>query len=165
MHKKLTVAVVVALALVVASITLASASSPSASSATTGDKDRVQVIHLVSKSIQEVELDLGEPGTSLGDQFVLSNNLFRDGKKVGTSGGTCSITFFTEDFSTLTANCVLTLSLPRGQITVQGLVSFTDPHPPVVAITGGTGAYRTAHGEMKVRFAEAGDRLTLFLIL
>jgi hypothetical protein len=112
-----------------------------------------------------VELDLGEPGPSLGDQFVLSNNLFRDGKKVGTSGGTCSITFFTEDFSTLTANCVLTLSLPKGQITTQGLVSFTDPQPPVVAITGGTGVYRTAHGQMKIRTGETEDRLTLHLIL
>jgi hypothetical protein len=165
MRRKLSLAVAVAVVLTTASITLASAASPPASSANTDDKDRVQVIHLISRSIDEVQLDLGEPGPSLGDQFVLSNNLFRDGRKVGTSGGTCSITFFTADFSTLTANCVLTLSLPRGQITTQGLVSFTDPQPPVVAITGGTGAYRTAHGQMKVRTGEAEDRLTLFLIL
>lgn len=60
---------------------------------------------------------------------------------------------------------MLTLSLLRGQITTQGLVSFTDPQPPIVAITGGTGADRTAHGEMKIRTGEAEDRLTLYLIL
>ena len=47
-----------------------------------------------------------------------------------------------------------TLSLPGGQITVQGL-----EEPPsdggTIAITGGTGAYRFAKGEM--RFHDTSD--------
>ena len=44
--------------------------------------------------------------------------------------------------------------LRRGQITLQGLIEvqgLDDPGPFVVAITGGTGAYRGASGEALVR--------------
>ena len=66
-----------------------------------------------------------------------------------------------------TDQCVATLSLPRGQITAQGLVDRTGPVPITVAITGGTGAYRTAHGEVETSGPnDAGDEpLTLKLIL
>lgn len=163
MRKKLSLAV--ALVLAVASITLASASSPSASSATTDDADRVQVIRLVARAAQEAELDLGKKGFGQGDQFVFSENLFRDGKKVGMSGGVCQFTFVAEDSSKLLANCVATLSLPRGQVTVQGLLNFAEDGPFVVAITGGTGAYRTAHGQMRIVIGETEDQYTLYLIL
>jgi hypothetical protein len=167
MRKQLSLAIAVALVLAVASITLASASPPAASVASTNNKDHVQVIHLVSRVDQETFLDLGEQGDSLGDQIVFSDNLFRGGKKVGISGATCTLVRL-EPRVSVTFQCVGTLSLPRGQITVQGLVSFpeADQTPFFVAITGGTGAYRTAHGEMKVTIvSETLERLTLHLIL
>jgi hypothetical protein len=154
------------LVLAVAGITLASASPP-ASVASTDNKDRVQVIHLVARADQETFLDLGEQGNSLGDQMVFSDNLFRGGKKVGISGATCTLVRLVPRVS-VTFQCVVTLSLPRGQITVRGLVSFpeADQTPFFVAITGGTGAYRTAHGEVKVTIvSETLERLTLHLIL
>lgn len=48
--------------------------------------------------------------------------------------------------------CVATLSLPEGQLTAQGLATLAEPgdHPVTLAITGGTGAYRTAHGQIRV---------------
>jgi hypothetical protein len=49
--------------------------------------------------------------------------------------------------------CVATFSLRGGDITVQGLIKEPRPgtNPPFVnAITGGTGAYSTAHGTVKV---------------
>jgi hypothetical protein len=153
--------------LAVASITLASAASPTASVANADDKDRVQVIDLVARNVQGASLDLGEQGDSLGDQLVFSNNLFRAGKKVGTSGGICTMVRLVPRVS-VTFQCVGTLSLPRGQITVQGLVSFPegDQTPFFVAITGGTEAYRTAHGEMKVTLVSPTvERDTLYLIL
>ena len=164
MRRKLSLAVAGALVLAVASITLASASSPNTSGAK-GDADRVQVIHLVVRAAQEAELDLGEEGFGLGDQLVFSETLFRDGKKVGVSGGACQFTFVATDSSKLLANCVATLSLPRGQVTVQGLLNFAEEGPFVVAITGGTGAYRTAHGQMRIALGETEDRYTLHLIL
>jgi hypothetical protein len=41
------------------------------------------------------------------------------------------------------------LSLDKGQITVRGLVDWTGPVPVTIAITGGTGTDRTAHGELQ----------------
>jgi hypothetical protein len=45
---------------------------------------------------------------------------------------------------------VATLRLRGGQITLQGLITFNND-PFTVAITGGTGRYRGASGEMRVR--------------
>jgi hypothetical protein len=59
------------------------------------------------------------------------------------------------------------VSLPKGQITVQGLVDRTGPVPIKLAITGGTGAYRTALGELETSGPndQGDERLTLKLIL
>ena len=56
---------------------------------------------------------------------------------------------------------------PRGQITAQGLADRIGPVPITLAITGGTGAYRTAHGELQTSGPnQQGDEpLTLQLIL
>ena len=58
-----------------------------------------------------------------------------------------------EGYNAFTAHCVATLRLRGGQITLQGLVPFseTDMGPFTVAVTGGTGAYRGVSGEMTVR--------------
>ena len=52
-------------------------------------------------------------------------------------------------------------------ITIPGLVDRTGPVPVTIAITGGTGAYRTAHGGLQSSGPnEPGDEpLTLKLIL
>ena len=42
------------------------------------------VLHLDHKRIQTTELDLGAKGSSQGDQMVFTDDVFRDGKKVGT---------------------------------------------------------------------------------
>jgi hypothetical protein len=54
----------------------------------------------------------------------------------------------------LTLHCVATLSLRRGQITLQGLIEVQgegDSGPFTVAITGGTGAFFGAGGEARIR--------------
>ena len=58
----------------------------------------------------------------------------------------------------LTFQCVGTLSLRGGQITLQGLIEVQgedDPGPFKVAITGGTGKYSGAGGQATVR--DVGD--------
>jgi hypothetical protein len=170
MHKKLAISVIVALVLACASITLASASARPQSAANTDNHGKVQVIQLVARTVREDFLDLDRnQRPSPGDQLVFFDNLFRDSKKVGIDGGACTVTDVSKDLSKETVNCVFTLSLPRGQITVQGLITFTEaaPAPPFfVAITGGTGAYRTAHGEMKVtEVSQTEHPYTLYLIL
>lgn len=159
MRKKLGLVAVLALLLSAAGGSLALAGDSS------GD-DGTRTIHLTAKAVQETEVDVGEQGFGQGDYFVFGDDLFRDGEKVGTDGGTC--TFVRVEEASATANCVVTLSLPKGQVTVQGLVTFAgegDAAPFVVAVTGGTGAYRTAHGEVEVDPNGDEERLTLKLIL
>ena len=67
-----------------------------------------------------------------------------------------------------TFRCIATAELPRGQITTQALLTFseeTEGKPEEFAITGGTGRYRTAHGEVIVReVSETEDSLTFRII-
>ena len=118
-----------------------------------GKHDR-DTLRLVATELQSEFLDLGTPGPSLGDEFVFSEVLRQRGREVGTSGGVCVLTETVPPYTVATFHCVATLSLRRGQITLQGLIEVQgedDPGPFTVAITGGTGAYRGAGGEAVVR--------------
>ena len=56
--------------------------------------------------------------------------------------------------------------LPKGQITVQGLTTFTDgPSTFKLAITGGTGSYRTAHGVLIVDQTSEEESLLTFRVI
>jgi hypothetical protein len=128
---------------------------------------------------QDADLDLGASGPSIGARFVFSANLVRNGKRVGVGAGDCVIVLFRPgpdpqgEPEALTDQGVATLSLPKGQITAQGSDHRAGagrpdrPLPIRLAITGGTGAYRTAHGELLTSGPnEQGDeRLTVRLIL
>ena len=124
------------------------------SSAAAADHKGKRTLRIVAVENQFEFLDLGTPGPSLGDQFVFSEVLFRRGREAGVSGGACTATEVTPPYDVLTFHCVATLSLRRGQITLQGLIEVQgedDPGPWTVAITGGTGAFRSAGGEAVIR--------------
>ena len=113
-----------------------------------------QSLRLVAEEIQSEYVDVGATGPSLGDQLVFSETLFRRGNEVGESGVVCTVVQVTPPYDVVTFHCVGTLSLRRGQITLQGLIEVQgedDRGPWTVAITGGTGAYRGAGGEARVR--------------
>jgi Allene oxide cyclase barrel like domain len=117
-------------------------------------KGKGDVLRLVGVEQDFEFIDVGPAGESLGDYFVFSEILYRRGEEVGTSGGQCVIVAGTPPYATFTAHCVATLDLERGQITLQGLVEFQgedDMSPFTVAITGGTGKYRGAGGEARIR--------------
>jgi hypothetical protein len=119
-----------------------------------GHGDKTQTLRIVAVEIQSEFLDLGTPGPSLGDELVFSETLFKKKREVGTSGVVCTVVQAVAPYDVLTFHCVGTLSLRSGQITLQGLIEVQgedDPGPFVVAITGGTGKYRGAGGEAKVR--------------
>ena len=121
--------------------------------ASAGGKDR-RALRLVAIENQSDFLDLGTPGVSLGDELVFSETLFFHGREVGESGGVCTVTEVVAPYDVLTLHCVATLSLRRGQITLQGLIEVQgedDPGPFTAAITGGTGAFRGAGGEARIR--------------
>jgi hypothetical protein len=163
MRNKLGLATIIALVIVVASITLASASASGGGSS----DHRVQVIRLVVKGVQESNIDLGKKGFSQGDQEVVGLNVLRDGKKIGEAGQVCQFVRVTQ--SSATDLCQLALSLPKGQITAQGLVKSTATAGPgtfFLAITGGTGAYQTAHGQVKITATATNEvPVTLYVIL
>ena len=129
-----------------------------------GDDDGGDVIRLVDRLVSEADLDLGETGEGVGDRFVFSGDLYKGDDKVGDDGGECTIVRLVERVAA-TANCVATLRLPGGQITVQGLVDFADEEEPItVAITGGTGRYDEADGEMTIEtISDTEDRFTIRL--
>jgi hypothetical protein len=127
------------------------AAGPAVASGKNGGK---KVLRVVAEEKQSEFLDLGTTGPSLGDELVFSERLFLRGRQVGESGVVCVVTQAMPPYDVLTFHCVGTLDLPRGQITLQGLIEVQgedDMGPFRVAITGGTRAYRCACGEAVVR--------------
>jgi hypothetical protein len=133
----------------------------------------VRVLKVTLTNTHETDLDLGAKGPSAGDRFSVFGDVVRNGTKVGAGGYECVTLLYTPGPdpagppAALTDQCTGTLALREGQITVQGLVDRTGPVPITIAVTGGTGAYRTAHGEAQTSGPnQAGDEpLTLKLIL
>lgn len=124
------------------------------------------VLRAVQK--QTKDTDIGPSGPSVGDRTVFSEDLYRDGRKVGTDGVECVITRVvkssTGKVTAIDSQCVGTMRLGRGQITVQGLVAFnvSAVKPLKLVITGGTGFYKGARGEMTVEPTnDAGTRSKL----
>ena len=98
-------------------------------------------------------IDVGASGPSLGDLRVLDDRLFRGNRQVGRDGGSCVVT----NASRPEAACSLTFRLPRGTIAGQWLNQ--PPRRKVVAVTGGTGLYRGARGDVIV-FEQSSSRGT-----
>ncbi|MDA0166020.1 hypothetical protein OM076_37495 [Solirubrobacter ginsenosidimutans] len=141
-----------AVAAVVALAVLAAAAP-----AATGGKGKT--LRLVAVQKQQQFIDLAPTGPSLGDQLVFSDTVYRNGREAGTDGAVCSITQIVPPYTVATYQCVATIRLRNGQITVQGLNEFQgqgDPGPFRFAITGGTGTYSGASGEVVVRYDKAG---------
>jgi hypothetical protein len=159
-------AIPLALALVVSDFTLAAGTGMGS------DRGQVQTIRLTATSFAAKDVDLGPRGLSLGDYFVATENLFRQGTKAGTDHATCTLTRLeprTGAPKRFAAQCLITLVLPDGQVTAQGVRTgaLSQRQPPrfTLAITGGTGAYTTARGQVRIVDLNATDsRLTLTLI-
>jgi hypothetical protein len=157
-------------ALVLAAGIAAVAVTSSATSAAAGAAKSEQVLRLVAKEVASGYLDLGDPDFSIGDQIPFANDLYRDGSKVGEDGGWCVVTRITVSGAS-SFKCIGSNSLPGGQLTVQGLVTYgpgeevkADPYS--FAVTGGTGKYRGARGEVKIEEVSGVQfRLTFRIVL
>jgi hypothetical protein len=131
-------------ALIVAAAT-AGAMATTAASDDGSHEDEGHVIRLTTKQVHQGFVDHGAPGFSTDDQFVFSNDLYSHGEKVGEDGGSCTVTRVANAGAT-TLHCLGTNSLPGGQISVQGLAAPGEPFE--LAVTGGTGRYRKARGQV-----------------
>jgi hypothetical protein len=139
------------IAAAVAALSLTSLSPASA------HKHERHAFTITTKVLDEGRVDAGAPGPTLGDVSVITEDAYRDGKKVGTSDLSCTIVRVDPVKHFFAAECLNTAVLPGGQITSQGYVTSDEIEkvPFKQAITGGTGAYRGARGELTVD--EAGD--------
>jgi hypothetical protein len=92
----------------------------------------------------------GTGGDDVGNVLTFANEVFNraDTQKAGTDQGSCIRMVVGESWE-----CSFTTFLPKGQITVEG--PFYDTDDSVLAITGGTGAYRNARGEMDLKYHNA----------
>jgi allene oxide cyclase len=105
------------------------------------------LLPLVERAENDIVQDIGDPGDSLGDILTFANPLFDadNVNQVGTDQGYCIRVKPGESWE-----CMWTAFLADGQITVEG--PFFDAGDSVLAITGGTGAYLDASGQMKLHF-------------
>ena len=152
--------VLLAVALVVGNFALTSANASD-----NGDND--DVIRLVGRIVVDEYVDLapkGEPNA--GDHLVFSDDVYWNGNKVGFLDGTCTFTRVKATAGRF--HCTATLTLPKGQITIQGAIripfgeNFLGPF--YLAITGGTGAYDEARGQVRVRtVSDTVERITVML--
>jgi len=103
------------------------------------------VLKLVEHADTDAVTDTGAKDDSAGDLLTFANPVFdaANAKQVGTNQGFCVRTVVGKAWE-----CWWTVTLAGGQITVQG--PFLDKGDSVLAITGGTGKYAEARGEMKL---------------
>jgi len=144
MRTKLTLGALLALALAGATAVAA------ASSSRDGSDRRVRVLHLTRDTGDDVILDLDHSATaahpapdSIGDEDVYTADLFARGTKVGIDGGVCKLVRLPSYY-----HCIATNKFADGDVTVAFLHDYGETGSGVFAITGGTGAYRGAGGEV-----------------
>ena len=104
------------------------------------------VIHVVEHYNNNVIIDLGPKGDSMGDLNPFADPIFdaANKKQVGYESGNCIRTIVGKLYE-----CNWTVFLKGGQISVEG-PSYDKNANSVLAIIGGTGIYRDARGELKV---------------
>ena len=112
----------------------------------------------------ETSIDAGKPGFSAGDMDLHSSPLTRGGKAFGWNTGSC----LTTAVSSKSADqvCQILLNLPDGQIVTEGAVrsGMGGPSAFPLAITGGTGRYQTARGQVHVTPSDGPVRIDVALI-
>jgi hypothetical protein len=113
-------------------------------------RSRVHVLKVHRTAEQAVELDLDHsatpgkpPPNSIGDEHVVTADFYRGTKRVGFDGGVCTLVRAPSWFQ-----CLATNNFRKGSLTVQFLGDFSSSGPYHFPITGGTGAYRGARGEV-----------------
>ncbi|TGD90764.1 Allene oxide cyclase [Mycolicibacterium sp. CH28] len=120
---------------------LAAASLGTAGTAAAASQEFVAIEHAGTNPVT----DIGTAGDSTGDILTFSNEVFDAGNvdRIGTSQGSCVRTVVAVKWE-----CTWSVSLADGQITLQG--PYYDSGASTFAVTGGTGAFGTAAGELVV---------------
>lgn len=109
------------------------------------EEDKI-TLTVVERATTDVVTDTGEKGDTVGDVLTFANEVYdeKNESKIGTDQGFCVRTVVGKAWE-----CIWTLTLNDGQITVDG--PFYDTSPSTLAITGGTGKYMNASGQMRLK--------------
>lgn len=105
---------------------------------------------VVEHAASDATASVGKAKDNRGDILTFANPIFDAANKtqIGTDNGTCIRTVVGAAFE-----CSWVTSLAGGQITVSG--PFHDAGDTTLAITGGTGKYSGAKGEMLLHARDA----------
>jgi hypothetical protein len=100
---------------------------------------------VVEHAVTDTTADTGPTGDSLGDILAFANPIFEasNAKQVGTDNGSCVRTKVGAAYE-----CSWTTTLAGGSLVVEG--PFYDTSDSTLAITGGTGKYAEARGQMRL---------------
>jgi allene oxide cyclase len=106
-----------------------------------------RTIHVVERATSDAVTNGNPAVDTAGNILTFANDVYdsTDTTKVGSDQGSCVRVVVGKSWE-----CMWTTFLPGGQITVEG--PFYDTSDSVVAITGGTGAYRNARGQMDLKY-------------
>ena len=105
---------------------------------------------VIEHATSDATAAIGKAKDNRGDVLTFANPVFDAANKtqVGSDNGFCIRTVAGAAFE-----CIWTLKLAAGQITVEG--PFLDAGDSMLAVTGGTGKYIGARGEMKLHARDA----------
>jgi allene oxide cyclase len=108
-------------------------------------QDDDMTMTVVERATTDVVTDTGAEGDSVGDILTFANEVFdaENAEKVGTDNGYCVRTVVGAAWE-----CNWTMMLAEGMITVEG--PFNDSGDSIFVITGGTGKYVGAEGQMNL---------------
>jgi len=134
-------------------ILVASAIFVATSAGGSSNGSRVRLYH---HDTSQESIDLGAPGASEGDQFLFAGDTYnrKGGTQVGRAAGTCTTMSTGEAGEVL---CVVDFALRNGQIATEGLFVSADLFGGkrlTYPITGGSGSYRHARGEVSVQIPQ-----------
>ena len=122
----------------VSAVAISTASARPSHAAATG-----QHFTVVEHAITDTVVDTGPTGDSLGDVLAFGNPIFdaANRTKIGSDNGSCVRTAVGRAYQ-----CSWTTTLAGGSLVVEG--PFYDTKDSVLAITGGTGKWMGARGQM-----------------
>ena len=139
-----------------AAVVVTAAVAVAGAAASGSDISHPQTLRLSARGGSSTFVDTGRHGPSVGDEVILRQPVFEHGRRAGT--GRVMIVLEGRD----TSQDEVDVTLAAGEITLQGAQNgnrFT------LAVTGGTGEYRNARGEARIRVGSNNSaRVTIHLI-